>query len=56
MEATLDLVVFLAKMVYAVAFIGGMTTFFGVAIYLATGVIADRQMWSGSHKKGSAVI
>ena len=46
----------LARVAYATAFVVGMTTLFGVAIYLATGVFSSRQMWAGGHKEGSAVI
>jgi len=46
----------LARVAYATAFVVGMTTLFGVAIYLATGVFSSRKMWAGGHKEGSAVI
>ena len=45
-----------AKMAYATAFVVGMTTLFGVAVYLTTGVFSSHKMWAGEHKKGSAVI
>jgi len=46
----------LAKVAYATAFVVGMTTLFGVAVYLTTGVFSSHKMWAGEHKKGSAVI
>ncbi len=56
MEATLALVEFLARVTYTLVYVVGMAAFFGVAIYLASGVIVSRNMWIGGHKEGSAVI
>ena len=45
-----------AKMAYATSFVVGMTTLFGVAVYLTTGVFSSHKRWAGERKKGSAVI